>query len=272
VRVLYIGEIDGSAEVYCVKSKLSSLRQELSLDFVVACGDGATGGFGIGKNHSVYLHKLGVDVLTSGECIYYKKDMVPHLPHAPYILRAANYPFGNPGRGWTIVEAAGQKIAVLNLLGQSGFNRVHLANPFHVATDLVARIAQETRLILVDFHAATTAEKYTMFYHLDSQVSAVLGSHTKVLTADARLLPGGTAVIAGTGRTGSRDSVGGLEAEIEIRKFTTQIHELSKVSWRGLELQGVLLDIDAGGKATGIQIVRRACPGGEAHREEEGRE
>ncbi len=268
MRVLYIGEIVGSAGVFCVKSQLGPLRKELGVDFVVACGDGATGGFGIGKNHSIYLHKLGVDVLTSGECIYYKKDMVPHLPHAGYMLRAANYPFGNPGRGWTIVEAAGQKIGVLNLLGQSGFNRVHLANPFHLATDLVARIAQETRLILVDFHAATTAEKYTMFYHLDSQVSAVLGSHTKVLTADARVLPGGTAVIAGTGRTGSRHSVGGLEPEIEIRKFITQIHEFSKVCWRELELQGVLLDIGPDGKATGIQIVRRSCPGGEAQRRE----
>jgi hypothetical protein len=272
--LLYIGEIVGSAGVYCIKSQLGSLRKELGVDFVVACGDGATGGFGIGKNHSIYLHKLGIDVLTSGECIYYKKDMVPHLPHAPYILRAANYPYGNPGRGWTIVEAAGpqggpQKIAVLNLLGQSGFNRVHLANPFHLATDLVARISQETRLILVDFHAATTAEKYTMFYHLDSQVSAVLGSHTKVLTSDARVLPGGTAVIAGTGRTGSRDSVGGLEPEIEIRKFTTQIHEFSKVSWRSLELQGVLVDIGPEGKAAGIQLVRRACAGGEAQRREE---
>jgi hypothetical protein len=275
VRVLYIGEIVGSAGVYCIKSQLSSLRQELAVDFVVACGDGATGGFGIGKNHSIYLHKLGIDLLTSGECIYYKKDMVPHLPHAPYILRAANYPYGNPGRGWAIAEVAGphggpQKIAVLNLLGQSGFHRVHLANPFHLATDLVARIAQETRLILVDFHAATTAEKYTMFYHLDSQVSAVLGSHTKVLTADARVLPGGTAVIAGTGRTGSRDSVGGLDPEIEIRKFTTQIHELSKISWRSLELQGVLVDIGPDGKAAAIQTVRRACPG--ARSEEEGGE
>jgi len=273
VRVLYIGEIVGSAGVFCVKSQLASLRRELSVDFVVACGDGATGGFGIGKNHSMYLHKLGIDVLTSGECIYYKKDMVPHLPRAGYILRSANYPYGNPGRGWLVAEACGQKIAVLNLLGQSGFARVHLANPFHLATDLVARIAQETRLILVDFHAATTAEKYTMFYHLEGQVSAVLGSHTKVLTADARVLPGGTAVIAGTGRTGSRDSVGGLEAEIEIRKFTTQIHEFSKVSWRGLELQGVLVEISPDGKATGIQIVRRACEGGGAPGdEEEGRE
>jgi len=269
VRILYIGEIVGSAGVFCVKSHLASLRRELSVDFVIACGDGATGGFGIGKNHAVYLHKLGIDVLTSGECIYYKKDMVPHLPHAGYILRAANYPYGNPGRGWMVAEAAGQRVAVLNLLGQSGFHRVHLANPFHLASDLVARIAQETRLIVVDFHAATTAEKYTMFYHLEGQVSAVLGSHTKVLTADAKVLPGGTAVIAGTGRTGSRDSVGGLEAEIEIRKFTTQIHELSKVSWRGLELQGVLVEVGADGKATGIQIVRRACQGGERAGEEE---
>jgi metallophosphoesterase (TIGR00282 family) len=259
VRVLYIGEIVGSSGVFCLKSRLAELKRELGIDFVIACGDGATGGFGIGKNHAVYLHKLGVDVITSGECIYYKKDMVPHLSRASYVLRAANYPMGNPGRGWALYEVNGAKLAVLNLLGQAGFNRVHLANPFHLASDLVARISQETRTIIVDFHACTTAEKYSLFYHLDGQVSAVLGSHSKVLTSDGRVLPGGTAVIAGTGRTGSRHSVGGLDPEIEIRKFVTQIHEPSRVSWKSLELQGVALEIGEDGKASGIEIVRRVC-------------
>ena len=265
MRILYIGEIVGSSGVFCVKSQLAELRAERKIDFVIASGDGATGGFGIGKNHSVYLHKLGVDLLTSGECIYYKKDMVPHIATAAYVMRAANYPPGNPGRGWGVYSCAAGKIGVINLLGQSGFNRVHLSNPFLLVRELVEQIAVETRTIVVDFHATTTAEKYTMFHHLDGKVSAILGSHSKVLTSDARLLPGGTAVIAGTGRTGSRLSVGGLEPEIEIRKFVTQIHEPSRISWKNLELQGVVVDTDCDGKALGIEILRVPC--GEAERD-----
>jgi metallophosphoesterase (TIGR00282 family) len=263
VRILYIGEIVGSAGVYCVKSQLAALRTEQRIDFVIACADGATGGFGIGKNHSVYLHKLGVDLMTSGECIYYKKDMVPHIVKASYILRAANYPHGNPGRGWGVYACAAGKVGVINLLGQSGFNRVHLNNPFLLAQELVPRIAQETTTIVVDFHATTTAEKYTMFHLFDGQVTAILGSHSKVLTSDARVLKNGTAAIAGTGRTGSLLSVGGLEPEIEIRKFLTQIHEPSRISWKNLELQGVIVETDGGGKAVGIEVLRVPC--GEAN-------
>ena len=259
MRILYIGEVVGSPGVFCVKTKLAELKEEKNIDFVIACGDGATGGFGIGKNHSIYLHKLGVEAITSGECIYYKKDMVPHIPKASYILRAANYPYGNPGRGWNVFRVGENNLGIVNLLGQSGFNRVHLNNPFLMIEGILQKLAEETQTVIVDFHASTTAEKYTMFYHLEGKVSAVLGSHTKVLTADARVLPGGTAVIAGTGRTGSRCSVGGLDPEIEIRKFLTQIHEQSRVTWKDLELQGVIVEIDEDGKAVGIEIVREAC-------------
>jgi metallophosphoesterase (TIGR00282 family) len=259
LKILYIGEIVGSPGVFCVKSRLAELREEMNIDFVIACGDGATGGFGIGKNHSIYLHKLGVDAITSGECIYYKKDMVPHIPKASYILRAANYPYGNPGRGWNVFRAGEHRIGVVNLLGQSGFNRVHLNNPFLMIGGILEKIAEETDTVIVDFHASTTAEKYTMFYHLEGKVTAVLGSHTKVLTADAQVLPGGTAVIAGTGRTGSRYSVGGLDPEIEIRKFVTQIYEPSRVTWEDLELQGVLVETNEQGKAVAVRIVREAC-------------
>ncbi len=259
VRILYIGEIVGSSGVFCVKSTLASLKGERGIDFVVACGDGATGGFGIGKNHSIYLHKLGVDIITSGECIYYKLDMVPHLAKAPYVLRPANYPPGNPGRGWAVMQVGEEKVAVVNLLGQAGFDRVHLYNPFLLIPELLKRIAAETPVILVDFHAVTTAEKYSMFYHLDGQVSAVIGSHTKILSADVGLLPGGTAVVSGSGRTGSVQSVGGLEPEIEIRKFLTQIPERSRICWRELELQGVLIEVDGKGRAAAIETLRVHC-------------
>jgi metallophosphoesterase (TIGR00282 family) len=259
LRVLYIAEIVGKAGVFCVKSLLPALREELRPHFVVANGDGATGGFGIGRGHAIYLHKLGVDVITSGECIYYKKDMVPHIAQAPYILRAANYPQGNPGRGWTVSEAGGRKLAVVSLLGISGFTKTHLGNPFHLMPRLAEKLRQEAGAVLVDFHACTTAEKGTLFHQLDGAVSAVVGSHGKVATADERILPGGTAVITDAGRTGSALSVGGLDPEIEIRKLLTQIHEKSGAAWQGLELQGVFLSIAPEGRAVYIERVKREC-------------
>lgn len=258
-KVLYLGEIVGKSGIFCVKKLLPSLRKKHKIDFVIANGEGATGGFGIGRNHSIYLHKMGIDVLTAGECVYYKKDMVPHIPRASYILRPANYPYGNPGRGWMIYTRDEQQIGVITLLGQSGFRRVHLDNPYQLVSHLIKRISEVTPLIIIDFHAATTAEKYTMFYHVDGKVSAVIGSHTKAITADEHILPGGTAVITSAGRTGSLNSVGGLDSEIEIRKFLTQVHELSKEAWQQLELQGVMLELDDQGRAVSIERMRIAC-------------
>lgn len=260
VRVLFIGEIVGKAGIYCVKKLLPRIKEEHQIDFIIANGEGATGGFGIGKNHSIYLRKLGLDVITSGECIYYKLDMVTHIKKAPYILRPANYPPGNPGRGWWIYTTVDdKKIAVVNLLGQSGFNRVHLSNPYTFLPEIVSRISAETNTIIVDFHAATTAEKYSMFFQADGMVSAVIGTHFKVLTADPQVLPGGTAVITDVGRTGSLDSVGGLDPEIEIKKYLTAVPERSKDAWERLELQGVLIDINERGKATRIEILKNQC-------------
>ena len=259
LRVLFIGDIVGSPGVWCVKKGLPIVRKDKDISIVVANADAATGGFGLGKNHAIYLHKLGIDVITSGECIYYKKDMVPHLAHARYILRPTNYPEGNPGRGWMIYRKDDRAIAVVNVLGQSGFNRVHLSNPFLCLPDLLKEIRRETPLIIVDFHATTTAEKVAMAYHLDGQISALIGTHAKVQTADERIMPGGTAVISGAGRTGSSVSVGGLDPEIEIRKFLTQIPERSQSSWESLELQGVVLQVGPNGQAESIERLRWAC-------------
>lgn len=259
VKILCIGEIVGKAGVYCIKHLLPQLIAERQLDFVMANGEGATGGYGIGKNHSIYLHKLGINAITSGECIFYKKDMVGHISKAPYMLRPANYPKGTPGRGWWIYEMNSFKIGIINILGQSGFQRVHLANPFLLLPDIISRIKEETNIIVVDFHAATTAEKYTMFYYLEGKVSAVMGTHFKTQTADENILPGGTGVICDTGRTGSFDSVAGLEPEVEIGKYLTQIPERSQEVWRGLELQAVLLEITKSGETVHVERIRRSC-------------
>ena len=261
IKVLFIGEIVGKSGVFCVKKLLPKLKEEYALDFVIAASEGATGGFGIGKTHSIYLRKLGIDVLTSGEKIFFKKDIVEHLPKAPWHLRPINFPYNCPGRGWRIYTVGDKKIAVINILGNSGFTRTHLNNPFLILPELAAKAKAETPIVIVDFHASTTAEKKTMFYMMDGKVSAVIGTHTRSLTADSKVLPGGTAVICDSGRTGSLNSVGGLEPEIEIKKYMTQLPERSKECWENLELQGVVLDIDPeSGKALSIEPVRRSCP------------
>jgi metallophosphoesterase (TIGR00282 family) len=260
LKVLFLGEIVGSSGVFCVKTLLNTIKEEKGIDFVAGNADGATGGFGIGKNHSIYLHKLGIDVITTGECVYYKLDMVPHIAKAPYILRAANFPYDNPGRGWLIHTLSDdRKIAVVNVLGQSGYARTHLTNALSFLPKLVKKIRQETPLIIVDFHAVTTAEKQTLFYHLDGEVSAIIGTHTKAMTSDAKVLPNGTAVITDAGRTGSLNSVGGLDPEIEIRKYLTQVPERSRAAWDMLELQGVIITIKSDGKASAIETVRWPC-------------
>jgi len=262
LRVLFIGEIVGKCGVFCVKKLLPKLKKEYAIDMVIANADGATGGFGLGKNHAIYLHKLGINVITGGDCIYYKRDMAEYIDSAPYILRAANYPKENPGRGWMIYEKDGSKIGIISLLGLSGFDRVHLFNPFQLVPQLVERIKRETPMVIIDFHASTTSEKYSMFYYLGGKVSAVIGTHAKVPTADETLFNGTTAVICDVGRTGSLNSVGGLDPEVEVRKFLTQVPEYSKTRCEDMELQGVLFDIDENGNATSIQRIIRECKEG----------
>jgi 2',3'-cyclic-nucleotide 2'-phosphodiesterase len=259
MRVLFIGEIVGKSGVWVVKELLAKLKEEQRIDFVVADGEGATGGFGIGKNHAVYLNKLGIDAITTGECSYYKKDIVEHFNRAPYMIRPANYPPRNPGRGYMVFEKNGRKIAVMSLLGVAGFKRVHLKNPFSLLPKLLEGIKTETNAVILDFHAVTTAEKATMFAIADGRVSAVVGTHTKAITSDDHVLPGGTAVITDAGRTGSLSSVAGLDPEIEIRKLTTLVHEYSKEAWADLEMQGVIIEIGDDGKAVSIERIRRPC-------------
>jgi 2',3'-cyclic-nucleotide 2'-phosphodiesterase len=148
---------------------------------------------------------------------------------------------------------------VLSLLGIAGFKRVHLKNPFSLLPKLLESISPQTKTIILDFHAFTTAEKGTMFAVADGTVSAVIGTHTRAITADNRVLPGGTAVITDAGRTGSLASVAGLDPEIEIRKLVSLVHEYSKEAWAQLEMQGVVLEVGDDGKAVSIERLRAPC-------------
>jgi len=259
MKILFIGEVVGKAGIFTIKNTLKTFIKKNDVDFVIANGNGTTGGFGIGKNHSIYLKKLGINVISTGECAYYKKDIVQHFPRASYLLRPANYPPGNPGRGWGIYTVGDKKIGVINMLGLYGFSRVHLSNPFTYLPELIKKIKQETPIIIVNFHSLTSAEKYTMYHHIDGSVSALLGSGTKALTADAVVSPKGMAFISDTGRTGAFQSVGGLDPKIEVQKFLTQIPERSSDFWSDQHLQGILVEVNAQGKAVKVETVNEKC-------------
>ncbi len=259
MRILYVGEIVGKAGVFTLKKLLKKAKAETGADFVFGNADSATGGAGIGRQHAVYLHKLGLEAITLGECCYYKRDIVEHMGKLPYLIRPANYPYGNPGRGYRIFPSPKGKVAVVELLGQAGFPRVHLANPFQSATDLLRKLREEATVLILDFHAATTAEKEAMALHVDGLASAMIGSHGKTLTADARVLSGGTAAITDAGRTGSLLSVGGLDASTRIGEFLSGIPAWSKDGTAGLELQGCVIEIAEDGRATSIRALRMPC-------------
>lgn len=255
-NVLVLGEIVGKPGIHTIRAGLKALAQQRRIDFVIAGAEGVTNGFGLGSNHSLLIRKSGVDVLTLGDKAFFKKDMVDHIAKAPYILRPANLPAVTPGRGWRIYEKGGRSIAVINLLGQAEFNRVHASNPFSALPGILETVKKQTNCIILQFHAATTAEKNAMFFHADGEVSAVIGTHTKALTSDGRVFPKGTAVITDAGRCGSQMSVGGFDPEVEIRKFLTQVPERSLEWWMGLELQGALVEIGEDGRAVGIETIK----------------
>ena len=255
IRLLTLGEIVGKPGIFTIKSGLEKLKQEHNIQGVIANGDGATHGYGLGRNHSIYLRKLGIDVITGGDQIYFKKDLHPHLEQASYILRPANFPPGNPGRGWRVYNFNGTKVGVINLLGLSGFNRVHPSNPFTFLPEITKRIT-DVSVLLVDFHSCTTAEKMAMALMSDGLVSAIVGTGMRAITSDAGLLPKGTAAISDLGRCGSIHSVGGFSPEKEIQQFVTAIPDRSHEWWMGLEIQGAVLEFDDQGKAVSIEPIR----------------
>ncbi|MFA5570820.1 MAG: TIGR00282 family metallophosphoesterase [Sphaerochaetaceae bacterium] len=258
IRILFLGEIVGKPGIQALKNGLKGLKERESIDFVVANGEGATGGFGIGKNHALQITKLGVDLITTGEKTYYKKDMVEYIGQNRKIIRPANYPFGNPGRGFGIFHIGEIRVAFINLLGNADFNRTHTSNPFIQANSLVEKLLPESDAICLQFHASTTAEKQTMAHHLKGRVAAVIGTHSKVLSSDARILEEATAAITDNGRCGSALSVGGFDSSVEIERFLTQIPSRSVESYKNLELQGVIVEITKDGKATSITTVKES--------------
>lgn len=268
MRVLYISEIVGKAGIWCVKNALPLLKQTEKPDLILANADGATGNSGLGRQHAGYLRKMGIDAITGGDCIFFKKDLVEGFDATQFVVRPANLPPESPGRGWRFAQAGKEKVAVVSMLGRVGFNRIHSENPFTALQSLVDRLHQETPYVIVDFHAGATAEKQAFFFHADGKVSAVIGSHGRVPTADETILPHGTGVITDAGRTGSMDSVGGTDSSVKIREYLSRVPEWSRDAWARPALQGVIIDLDKSGKTVSIRRIRSEC-GEPPHSEQE---
>ncbi|MEN6499849.1 MAG: TIGR00282 family metallophosphoesterase [Rectinema sp.] len=256
VTIVFLGEIVGKTGVFTVKNTMPEIRERFNPDFIFANADSATGGAGLGVQHAVYLRKLGLDGITMGEASYYKPDMTEFYPKAGWVLRPANLPEGDPGRGWRVFQKEGKRVALIALLGQSGFARVHADNPFFALDQLSHFLRRDTACLLVDFHAATTAEKLSLARHADGKVSAILGTGGKVLTNDARILQKKTAAITDLGRTGSILSVGGLDPETKVREFLTGVPAWSKDASAQPEAQGVCVQLDDDGLALSIEAFR----------------
>ena len=259
MRILYVAEIVGKAGIYAIKKGLADLKKAGSFDFVIACADGATGGNGLGRGHTIYLRKLGVQAITTGECCFYKQDLVEHIEKIPYLLRPANLNPEAPGIGARVFKTPVGKIALAVLLGQSGFSRFHGDNPFSALPVLLERLRQETPFVIVDFHAEATAEKRALFAIAQGRCSAVIGSHNRVQTAD-EAIAGGTASITDAGRTGSTESVGGADIAARIQEYLTGIPNWTKETWAKPELQGVIIDLAEDGTARAIERVRYPVP------------
>lgn len=259
LRLLYIGELVGKAGLFALKKTLPALRREYTPDAVIVNANGLTGGSGIGKLHALYLRKLSVDVVTTGAAAFFKKDILEVFPKSGWLLRPENYPPEVPGHGLRLLKLGDRRLAVLQLLGQSGFPRVHLANPFRLFDALWEELQAKADTVVVDFHANTTAEKAAFFHHVDGRAAAVIGSCGRTLTADARALPGGSLVITDAGRTGSLLSIGGMDVSTRLAEYLSGIPAWARDASDGLEVQGVLLDLPAKPGEGSIHTLRIAC-------------
>jgi metallophosphoesterase (TIGR00282 family) len=243
MKLLFVGDIIGKPGRRVLAALLPGLIDRHQVDYTVVNVENSAGGFGITADILRSLAELPIDVYTSGNHIWDKKDGVEMLDREPRLLRPANYPDGNPGRGVYVCEtAAGIPVATINLEGQVFMKS--LGSPFRAADRLLAELPEKVKVILVDFHAEATSEKQALGFHLAGRVSAVLGTHTHVPTADARVLPGGTALQTDVGMTGPYESVIGFRAEKVLRRFELQTNVPFEVAKGDVRLAGSLIDVD----------------------------
>ena len=257
MRILLIGDIVGRPGREAVKKIVPELRKARVIDFVIGNAENIAGGSGLTPSTADELLDNQMDVLTSGDHIWKKKEMYEKLEKDSRILRPANYPEVCPGRGMTIVKSnTGKAVAVINVLGRVFMNHADSC-PFRAVEKELEKLSKDTKLILVDMHAEATSEKVALGRFLDGKVSVVFGTHTHVQTADERILPGGSAYITDLGMTGAQDSVIGRKVEVIIEHFLTCMPTRFDMADKDVELQGAIVEIDEkSGKATSIERVK----------------
>jgi 2',3'-cyclic-nucleotide 2'-phosphodiesterase len=258
MRCLVIGDIIGKPGRLAVGHALPDLRRELDVDLVIANGENVAAGAGLTPSLAEELLGSGIDVITSGNHIWDKREIYDYLDTDRPVLRPANYPDDVPGRGWLIHHLAdGEPVAVINLMGQVFMNQ--LDSPFTLADALLNGVGEPLpRLRFVDFHCEITSEKNAMGWHLDGRVTAVVGTHTHVPTADAKILPEGTAYISDVGMTGPRDSVIGFRLDTVLPRFLRHLPTRFEVAEGPVSFNAALIQADrATGRAVSIELVQR---------------
>jgi metallophosphoesterase (TIGR00282 family) len=253
VKILFVGDIVGSPGRKIVHDRLADILAQRGIDLCIANGENSASGFGITPRLAEELFSSGVEVITGGNHIWDRKEILDFFPHEPRLLRPANFPNGSPGKGLYVGRTKKDGLyAVLNLQGRTFM--APLDDPFRAAITELAKIPKEVKVIVVDMHAEATSEKQAMGWYLDGKVSAVLGTHTHVPTADNHVLPGGTAYITDVGMTGPHDSVIGMEKAGIMQRFLDAMPAKFAVAEGDVQMNTVLLDVDeATGQARSIE-------------------
>ncbi len=261
MNILFAGDIVGRPGRRAIEQLYPSIRERYSADLFIANGENAAGGSGITADIVWQLHSFGVDVITMGDHVWKQKDILRVIDEDHRLVRPANFPPGTPGRGSTIVEVPGKgKVGVINVVGRMLMFRLPLDCPFWACERELAEISKHTNIIVVDVHAQATSEKLAFGRFLDGRVSAVVGTHTHVQTADEVILEGGTAYITDCGMTGPFHSILGREIEPVLNSFITRMPNYFRVAKEDMRLTGVILDVDANtGKARRIERIQVRC-------------
>jgi metallophosphoesterase (TIGR00282 family) len=257
MRLLFLGDVVGRPGRRAVAQILPRLVARERVDFVVANCENASGGKGIDPRSAEELRDAGVDVLTSGNHVWQNRDIVPYLRETTRLLRPLNFAPGTPGRGWTVVEARRGRpaVAVVNLIGRAFMAPADC--PFRAVEQVLPEVRREAAVIVVDMHAEATSEKVGMGRFLDGRVTAVVGSHTHIQTADESVLPGGTGYLTDAGMCGPEESVLGMKIAPVLERFLTQMPVRFEVAQGPVLVQGMLLDIDGtGGRTVSVRRVR----------------
>jgi metallophosphoesterase (TIGR00282 family) len=258
MKFLFLGDIVGKPGRQAVRALLPRLISKHSIDLVVANAENSAGGAGVSAEAAEDLLGAECNLLTSGNHIWTKREIIPYLEsHSDKLLRPANYPARAPGKGFTVIATpGGRKLGVVNIEGRV-FNPRHLDDPFVAADAAVKELAKVTPCILVDMHCEATSEKNAMGAFLDGRVSAVLGTHTHIQTSDERILPGGTAFVTDVGMVGPMDSVIGMRKELVLERFLTQRPVSLEPGKRDVWLQGAIVELDdSTGRASSIVRIQ----------------